>query len=260
MTVQTPVQATLNADGVVVPLHRAIVDTVETIASALTGMQDRDFSEMPRMPDVFFTHTYNIGERRHEERKEAYILWLMTKGLQELARGVREALEEAVLYIEMFKFVGTVVSYGEALKVREEASVLRFPPLLARVNAGLTAPMTFGAEMLSLQGLRNCLEHRAGVVGDRDVEADGVLRLTLPTYALFGEDEDGAVEVHLGYVTKKETSMQLRRVLRVREFKVGERVKVTPQELQEIAHSCWLLGQDLRTKLPRPAVPVMPNC
>ena len=65
--------------------------------------------------------------------------------------------------------------------VRKPASKLSFPDLLATVNAGLSSPLDFEREFLSMQKVRNCLEHRAGVVRKQDLDEDGAaLTFKLP--------------------------------------------------------------------------------
>lgn len=96
-------------------------------------------------------------------------------------------------------------------------------------------------------------QHRGGVVGDGDVDDDGKLKLVLPTLATFAKEETGDVEVHPGYHAKKDTEIVMRRISRERTYGLGERVSFTVPEFSEIAHSCWLLSQDLLDKLPHPS-------
>jgi hypothetical protein len=77
--------------------------------------------------------------------------------------------------------------------MRKPATRLSFPKLLDRVNAGLTSPLEFVQEFLSIQTVRNSLEHRNGIVGKQDLDDGGsTLTLTFPRWKFFymrGEEE-----------------------------------------------------------------------
>ena len=61
------------------------------------------------------------------------------------------------------------------------------------MNAGLTSPLEFVQEFLSIQTVRNSLEHRNGIVGKQDLDDGGsTLTLTFPRWKFFymrGEEE-----------------------------------------------------------------------
>ena len=52
----------------------------------------------------------------------------------------------------------------------KEATKLNFPDLLDAVNKRLKTPLHFEDEFLSFQKVRNCLEHRAGIVSPADAD------------------------------------------------------------------------------------------
>lgn len=252
MNVNKPLQVTLNADGVTAPLVRAVRDTVETIGLALSALATANLSEAPSIPDAFPQFRYGTEQRSTEERKAAYTAWLLSKGFQDLSRGIREMLEEAYLYVGMYKMVGQSATWGDVEARRKEASDLKFPPLLAKINAELLSPLKFTDEFLSLQKVRNCLEHRAGVVSERDIGPDGWLRLVLPAFAMFAEEDGHDVEIYPGYFAKKDTPLKFKRISRERSYRAGERITFAPKEFGEIAHSCWLLSVDVGNRLPHP--------
>lgn len=89
---------------------------------------------------------------------------MLTKGLQELARGIRHSLEEAYTYICVMKMSGrktTKAAFdGEVAEIRRRAGRAKFPKLAKLGSAGLNQPLTFEEEFISLQKVRNCMEHR----------------------------------------------------------------------------------------------------
>src|ERR1700730_14922344 len=105
--------------------------------------------------------------------------------------------------------------------MRKPATRLSFPKLLDRVNAGLTSPLEFVQEFLSIQTVRNSLEHR-------NVDA---------------QNGQPLVDI-LGRLTTRSKS-----------YALGERITFTPEEFSEIAMACGRFGFELAHKLPTLSAP-----
>jgi hypothetical protein len=81
-------------------------------------------------------------------------------------------LEEAYLYNSLAQLKhSTGTTWGEfqieLQEFRKKASDANFPVLMGLVNAGLNDTLHFEREFRSLQKVRNCLEHRNGVVSGK---------------------------------------------------------------------------------------------
>jgi hypothetical protein len=147
---------------------------------------------------------YDFGEINGLEgdRFLAIQNWILSKGFQDLSRGVRESLEAAVVYLDVVRlslrpFRLTYNQINAKLdKFRKDAGKLPFPELLKKVNAGLKEPMAFESEFLSLQKARNCLEHRGGKVGQSDINdsASGMMVLSFPRLRVFYKKDNEEVE------------------------------------------------------------------
>jgi hypothetical protein len=246
---------TLNASGVIGPALRAIQQSVETVSFCLMAVETRDLSVSSQLDNSRF-HLGFSGEMTPEQRKTTYTNWLLSKGFQELARGVREMLEEAFFYNSMIQSADGLKTWGEFQKqmqeVRNRAGRASFPDLMRWVNGGLTSPLHFEREFLSLQKVRNCLEHRNGVVSEIDVDEDTkTLRLALPCIKIFVMQEGAEEELKIGHYVEANTMIGLKNVIEEREFKLGERVTFKPEEFHDIGFGCWAFTNDLSSKLPR---------
>ena len=199
-----------------------------------------------------------------DERRAMYENWFLAKGFQDLARGIRESLEEAALYLALIsspRKIATSATLEEALDtIRKPFSRLHFPKLLERVNSRLTAPLEFEREFLSIQKVRNCLEHRAGIVRKQDLDEDGTaLTLIFPRMKIFymrGDEEieiarDERVDARDG---QPEVQILGRLVTRSKTYQLRERVTFTVGEFSEIAMACAFFARELADKLP--VVPV----
>jgi hypothetical protein len=133
----------------------------------------------------------------------------------------------------------------------------KFPQLLDEVKKRLTSPLHYERELLSLQDVRNCLEHREGIVQERDVDpATHVLHLRWPRLRLFYDDEGRRIELGRGSQVKKDTELMSDIVVEEREFKLGERVTFKADEFHDIGFGCLAIAQDLVNRLPQlPAQP-----
>lgn len=92
--------------------------------------------------------------------------------------------------------------------------------------------------VLSANVARNCLVHRNGQVGARDLNAESELRVTWRRMAAYLKDEDGLHELVYGEPTKKEAWMVIKFEDTAKTFSPGEMVNFSPTEFVEI---CWML-------------------
>jgi hypothetical protein len=137
------IQISLNGNAVVAPVYRAVRDSMEVLGIALTAIEGMDLAKVPSMPNMMGFSLSSPEPIDVVERKTAYTNWPLSKACQDLARAINEALQEAYLYLEVFKMPGGPSTWGELETIvktmRDRANKMHF-----------------------LNKLRNCLEHRSG--------------------------------------------------------------------------------------------------
>ena len=264
MTEAPPLEITLNPNGVAEPAQRVVNIASHVVGTALRALAKDDLSP-PEMKGSHWGYQFVGLEMTDAERRETFQNWILSKGFQDLARGVRETLEEAVFYLAMIKRKPgeTTIAALEAdmAAIRAGAAKLQFPKLLEDVNAGLSEPMAFDAEFLSLQKVRNCLEHRGGRVGARDVDHTNTMTLSFPRLRMFYMRGDTKIEVVPGEVidTHEPTNplgkgddvqIFLDRVTRTRTYALDEPVVIAASDFFEIAMACQIFAGDVAGKLP----------
>src|SRR5262245_13255167 len=99
------VNVTLNTGGVLDPALRAIRQTVDVVTFCLNAIEQGDLSSWPQTDMMRFDLQFS-DEMSAERRKAAYTHWLLSKGFQDLARGMRQTLEEAYFYNGMVARAG----------------------------------------------------------------------------------------------------------------------------------------------------------
>jgi hypothetical protein len=193
----------LSGDAVVAPALRIIQQTVETVSFCLIAVDSGDMSKPAEFERARMQMRFS-GDMSPDERRALYTNWLLSNGFQELARGIRATLDEALLYTEIFHLIESGKrTWGEfpekVQEIRRRGTRAMFPDLMAAVNKGLSAPLHFEKEFLSLQKVRNCLEHRDGLVSDIDVDKETkTLKLSLPRFKMFYEKNDEEIELQVG--------------------------------------------------------------
>lgn len=249
----------LNPNHVAAPIQRAAVITSDVVAASLTAFADGELTK-PQMPNQFISYQIVGPELTSEQRRAMYQNWLLAKGFQDLSRGIRETLEEAFVFSTLVgnrPRGGTLEEIKAAIDaIRKRAAVLKFPQLFAKVNQGLSSPIEFEREFLSMQKVRNCLEHRNGIVGRQDID-DGGDRLTLsfPRWKFFYMRDAQEIEIAPdervnAHDEQPYVDILVRITTRSKTYGVGERITFAPSEFSEIAMACSFFGNELASKLP----------
>lgn len=95
----------------------------------------------------------------------------------------------------------------------------------------------FYQHVFSVNRVRNCLVHRMGIVSPLDVEGDGMLKFTYRALELFSPHPEGSGEIIIdkpGVAGAPGGAIMMRAVDRTREFKVGERILFTHEEVTHV--------------------------
>ncbi|MDH2353749.1 hypothetical protein QCM77_43890 [Bradyrhizobium sp. SSUT18] len=252
-----------NANAVAHPAQRAAQFANEFVTFAANAIGDASLEKEPEARNPAFFHAKMPGPQRTEdERRDAYLNWVMVRGLQDLSRGVKRSLEEAYLYVEGRKLVGRKMKLAELAgfeaQVRKRANRKDFGQIMSLVNPQLKEPLSFEEEFKSLQKIRNVLEHRDGIVGVQDLGERETLDLLIPRIGLFYMKDGQETEI-TGPTGPfpADTAMYIKRASpRKRSYKLGEQTKITGREFNEVAFACHLFAADLANKLPDIAVTV----
>ena len=259
---QTPVHATLtlNADAVIAPALRAMRLSSEMMSIGLAALETADLSNPPPLTAGFFALGFE-GVEDPVAKKTQYTAWLLAKGFQELARGLRATLEEAYVFVNVPKLIQNPMTLSDLQAgmagVQRKANKLNFPDLTAAVQEDLQGPMNFVEEFTSLNRVRNCLEHRHGIVGQTDLDVgEQVMRLRIPRLKVMIQQQGEAeVELIAPLHVQKKSIVSVTPDSRERQFVLGETITFDAAQFQEVAMGCWFFANDIGTKLPKPAQP-----
>lgn len=247
----------IDLDAVVRPARWGATLSAEVMGWALNHVSEGDW----RAPSPIKGHTMQFALSMPaippEQRAELYRTWLLDRAFQELQRGLRATLELAYLAASVIRLRKTTYGEFQAFEIvkRKWAQRAKFAELLAAVNALLVEPMPHSSEMLTWQKVRNCLEHRGGVVTAHDVDADtGFLNLRYNRPGL-GYHRDGEeIEIAPDHVVddgtgQPEVQIWMKLFPQSRSFTIGEQVSISAAEFIELAMACCWVADDLRKRL-----------
>lgn len=251
---------TLNPDGVASPGMKAARDASEIVRFVLHSLDNSDLSVAPPVAGYPIAYDMGTSANNADERRALYANWILSQAFSEVARGIRESLEEAYFFLKIARIHDGPVkadAFNALMREsRKEAQRAKFPDLIAKINHGLKEALAFTAEFQSLQKVRNCLEHRGGIVGTQDADSDGVLILSMPRIKLSYMRGAEEIELEPGCTVdpgdgRKDVEIYSQRITRTRTYRSGERITFTADEFQEIAFACTLFLSDLVAKLPK---------
>jgi hypothetical protein len=237
----------------------AVFASTEVVKLHLGSLSDENLNR-PLVGDGVF-YRFKGPEMTLDQRRAMHESWILAKAFQELLRSVRHALEEAHVLVALLtkehkiKSNDTLANFLKPFQ--SKAAALRFPDLLKAVNELLEPKLDFADSYKSLQGARNCLEHRAGIVSNVDTKGATKFTFSVPRIKVFYLRNNEEVELAAGERVdagddRPEVEVMMRIETRTRTVPLGERITFTPNEFNEIAFACNFLGQQLAGRLPKP--------
>jgi hypothetical protein len=240
------VHFTVNLDGLRLEMQESIQTIINLVALSLSGdVAQVERLELPgsRVQTTFHAHlNWDADERR--SRREAWVL----------ANAVRDCAESLSSFLESARNVLASWALGDLQKVRViqrndyrqafEADALEFHELglpgkilTIRNVYGLAVDEELSEQVLSINAARNCLVHRGGVVGPKDLKGKDVLRIHHRRMRTTFLGDDGTRhELRIGETTKGPGQIQISFEDTERTFALGERLTFTTDDLDAM---CW---------------------
>ena len=120
---------------------------------------------------------------------------------------------------------------------------------LKELHARYGIASTFAEEMISIRYARNCLTHRLGIVGWKDVRESTGLTISWRVSQLYGYEPDGSEFIpeqgKFPMVMPVGSPLMMRWIQQSRTYQIGERVELLPQDLQEICFTFSLTVSEI---------------
>lgn len=252
---------TLNANGVIGPLHKVLEECTNSI---LFGLQTMELvNEIPpdlKIDEGFFRLQFGKNDEDIAVKKEKYKAWLLKKGFEDLVKGIEYTLREAYLYVSIFSKLSelkTAQDFNQALpEIRKQALRMHIPDMLEKIDPHLAKPWSYKNQILSINKARNCLVHRGGLVTEKDIndETEKALKLEWVKLKLFYEKDGKEIEIVGETIIdggQEGTQIKLRRENNAISFKQGSHITLNYKQFNEFIVTCFHFGADLVNCLPK---------
>jgi hypothetical protein len=242
-------------------IDSAVLSSCEVVNFHFNALAGANLDQPAHTPEA--RYRFKGQELNAAQRRAIHENWILAKAFQELLRAVRDALEKAHVFVALLgktHQVSSSTTVPEFLApFQKKAADLTFPALLAAVNERLDPKLDFAESYGSLQIVRNCLEHRGGIVSKFDTDGQETFEFSVPRVKMFYMRQGSEVELIAGEKVepgddRAKVEIFTRIEVRKRSVSLGERITFTLPEFNEIAFACHFLGTQLATRLPRPTV------
>lgn len=240
--------------------------------NAATGIQP----SWLEIPGGQFRFQYGASAPEPHQLTTDWTTWVLTNGFRDVAESIAETLEEIHQVLALWSITPVGGSGTIALKDFQDvqASLIAFHKrnlpqkldvLRDRFDFAFSADMQ--AELLSINAARNCLVHRAGIVGATDIDnADSnVLTLRWRSLDPFIKDSLGERPLKLPFQTSAtdQTELVLKVLAKTRSFQLGMQVALDQDEFSGIAWTLFTQAQAAATQLEQLArargLPLVPS-
>jgi len=259
----------IDARGVGNPAQLAAREVHDIFAIAHPVLAAADLGNVALLVDETVQMEMEVLGRPPGDERASVMRRLMAMCISDLSRAIRQTLEDASAHAELLSARPEMFRAGDGEGSEDEraeaivaaverfksdslskAQAMRYPQLLEKVQKDLSAPLQWAPELTSFQKVRNCLEHRGGIVGPQDVDASGTLVLSLPYLQAAIVERDGSrVPLRVGMSLRNASEMQFQVAVRQQNFHLGETIVVEPKQIAEIAFAVWLFATDIVEKL-----------
>jgi hypothetical protein len=221
--------------------------------------------------DPLQTHTIAFSLLQPHERiisdetVSAATIWLFKKAFEELIIALQESLKQAYIFARFYLVhhqtkdapLGSKEEAEQQVKaIFKKSSSLNLPDLVNQIEKDLMIQLPLKNQILSINQVRNCLVHRAGIVSEKDINDDANQSLVLDFIDLiaFFEIEGKITELNLEL---KKSGVQPTKVFfesknKTKSFKKGELVKMDQNIFNGVLYTCVSFIQQLFSKIPIP--------
>lgn len=242
-----------NLGGISAPALKAAQLASDTVATGLIALDAHDFSEAPQIEGSTVQIKFRPQDGTDDDWREDCKSFLVRKGFQELAKGLKESLDEAYSVVHWSRIVAGEITPAELMKqvqaIAQKANKANVPTILDWINAELDDPLQHSEMVRNVQKVRSCLEHRNGIVGTVDVNnvTRDALELSVPTLKVMavGEETGQEIEVIPGMKLEEASKVAPKFVDEHLVFPLGSQIKINPERFNHIALSNWVFASDL---------------
>jgi hypothetical protein len=240
-------------------------DTTDCITHIYYAIDKFDIDISKPLPTDSFPLTINDNKpmRTIDEQRQFTLLWILTKAFEEFINGLTKSFKETYTYLKIYtlsqkpKYSLTQEEFEiELKKIDDEIEKFHFPNFIDIIEKQLNTTLPLKEEILSINKIRNCLVHRHGTVGEKDVKNSPTDDLQLKWISqkfwaiVDGEQIEVTYNIRKDGIVVSQLSHQTIRNEKI--FKIGNKISFDINEFNGIAYTCAIFASNLFLLMPRP--------
>lgn len=232
----------LNSRMILEPLHSVLSRSADAVTYGLQIAQEGIVTKTLPNEELFITLEFG-AKKSLSERNDNFRKWIIKKGFEDLIKALINCLIDA-------KTLGAIIDNKEKLvtvesylylknEERKKADGMSLPNLITSVDP--CNSLQYGDEIRAINKVRNCLVHRNGVVGLKDINVptSQTLRFYFVRTGIFSD----GMEVKSGDKAGQSTVIKTEKTQK--DFKLGDIVDISYREFIGASLMCCLFGEDL---------------
>lgn len=198
-----------------------------------------------------------------EEQRVLTIQWAINKAFEELISGMTKSLKKTYEYLRIYNLIEkfnhkiTREDFEKELQqIESEVDKLHFPDFINKIENILNKELSFKEEILSINQIRNCLVHRYGNVGKKDIRnaKSEELRLKWNQLCFFalinGKRTKITYEIRKSSIIVQNIEAEL--VKKEKIFRINDDIIIDINDFNGIAYTCAEFAKSLFSIVPRP--------
>ncbi|MCX6320454.1 MAG: hypothetical protein NTX93_01430 [Bacteroidia bacterium] len=239
-------------------------ETTDCLTHIYNAIEKSDIDIHRLLPTDSFPILINDKESKPtiSEQKQITLNWTLKKAFEDFINGLTKSFKEAYKYLNYFAL------YKESLHTRTREDLekefqkieidierFHFPDFIEKIEKLLKQPIPLKEEILSINQLRNCLIHRHGEVGEKDIKNSLSDDLRLKWISLkFWTNIDGQ-QTEITYDFRKDgvivDNLSCKTIKNEKVFKLKDKISLDINEFNDIACTCATFSRELFRLMPR---------
>lgn len=197
------------------------------------------------------------------EQKQLTLHWTLSKAFEEFVNGLTKSFKETYKYLKIYnlsqepKYTRTREALEkEFQQIEIDIEKIDFPTFIDKIEGLLKQKLPLTDEIKSINKTRNCLVHRHGTVGQKDIKNSPTGDLRLKWISLKFWTKINGLQTEITYDLRKDgiiaDGLSIQTIKNEKVFKLGNKISLDINEFNGIAYTCATFANGLFPIMPRP--------
>jgi hypothetical protein len=242
----------INLGALLGELQQSLQTAINLVAVALSAKAPDAMDEL-RLPTEGISTGFAASVRWSQaDATRFHRTWAISNGFRDAVEGASSFIESAHRILAIWKLAGSDGRAVQRADFQREWDGTAFhrlglPDKLARLKNVYAVAMNVDLErhLLSINNARNCLVHRRGIVGRRDLNFEGQMVVEWRKLCLILRNDGGERELVFDQRIEQASELCLRFKDDQKRFSLGERIEFTTQEFADVTWGIFAFGSNL---------------